>query len=462
MGSKEVTRRTFLKAFEVTAGVIGGEYLASRLGLPKVHAGWPTLNNYLDYLEGTIPKEPTLPIQEFLDQYPQIAPITCVNLSCIPDQASRQVYGREAYYSFSGFHNPREILFHAIPYCQDGEKANGYGEGLAEAINRGQSVFLIIEIPGAPREKDCQSMSEYVSKVLSWMDEIRCFEQRIKERASFFKGPTTFIIGNEHNDPYSYWKNNIDKYAELYLAACKIIKAQNPNNRVFPYQEAYFGDGETLIDFLKQIRQQNGSVAGLVDGLAVNVYDESSLIPGRVARYKEILAGFGLADKPIVISELGKPIDFMPTELEKANYVVQHLCTCAYLQKRGQIETAAWFAGFTPACHPQDFALTTSENNEFVVYPAFFAYVASQRLLAAERINFEQVNDLTYVSTFNQGKQKAVFIWNSGENTINFKIDLKGKQAFSPDGKRLSPAMTVSLSPANYPHPGGSLILIYR
>ena len=403
---REISRREFLKFIVGLAGT-----------------------GFLRPIESVFPEESqskNLPFEEILRCYPQINPkITAVNLSCIPDRVLGQ---------YIGFHHPNESLVMAISYkeIEKGElKINGYALGLKEAIRRGQKVVLVVEIPYKPDEYDSQSWTQGMEKI-----------------AEYFQGARTLIIGNEINTPYSPWRNSLDQYQELYLVAYEKIKTTSSQSLVFPWQEAYYGKGEALQEFLSK-----EEVKGKIDGLAFNFYDTSEKIEERVSLYQQILNQYGLSRLPVVISELGKPIGAYLTRDQQACLVIQNLATVAYLEKQGKIKLSAWYCAY---CGPDnEHALSYSTTEEFIPKPGLFAFLLCQRLLIGEIDLKKKPSGLVEVNVSNQGRPSACFVWNEGERKIDVPPKPGCHQVWKPTGEKLSPSLKLSVCP------GDTLIFIF-
>lgn len=391
-----------------------------------------------------------LSIQEILRRYPDISPvITSVNHADIPN-AVQGIY--------SGFHkfDPSESSFRRVSFeeSKNSLEKNGVLKGLQEAIKRGQPVYLIIETP-FPDPEDSKD-ADFKRQCSDW-------EEKIRQRAEFFAGNSAvFIIGNELNTPYSPWNGKLDIYLDLYLKAYKIIKSVNPQSRVFPWQEAYHGNGSLLETFLEKLKKKGGTI----DGLPVNFYDISSKMKGRVEEYRTLLNRNSLRNAPLVISELCMPEGSEPSETEKASFVAQHLATLAYLQKSIpllSLERAAWFAGFIYPNHRQDFALTTSGIlGNFIMYPAFTAFVLCQHLLAnPEQITFQKKDSgMVIITPYEKGEPRASFVWNESKTPLFLTFEKPFRQIVSPIGKILSPNSPVKLLPPKTELSAGETIII--
>lgn len=400
---KKIERREFLK---LAVGVAGAEFFRP--------------------IEPFFPEEPhpkILPFEEVLQYYPQINPkITAVNLSCIPERFIGQNIG---------FHHPKESLVMTVPY-KDIKKGEldiyGYAPGLKEAISRGQTVVLVVESPPKPVQYDLQSWERSVGKI-----------------AEYFQGASVFIIGNEINTHYSPWRDSLNKYQELYLSAYQKIKTITPKSSVFLWQEAYYGKGEILEEFLAKEEVKNK-----IDGLAFNYYDTSGKIEDRVNLYRQILNQYGLPQLPVVISELGKPISAYLTRDQQARLVIQNLATTAYLEKKGQIKLSAWYCAYSGP--DGDHALSFSTAKEFKPKPALFAFLLAERLLAGDEINLVK-NPLGFVevTVSNRGRPTACFVWNEGKEKIIIPPKPGCHQVWTPSGEKLSPYYSVVLYPSFRP-----------
>jgi len=402
---KEISRRDFLKL-----GALAGAFF-----LPPVESFFPEES-----------QSKTLPFEEILRCYPQINPkITAVNLSCIPEKFAGQSIG---------FHHPQESLVMTVPY-QDIQKGEldiyGYASGLKEAIGRRQKVVLVVEIPYKPDEYDSQSWTQGMEKI-----------------AEYFQGASAFIVGNEINTPYSPWRNSLDQYQELYLAAYEKIKITSPKSLVFPWQEAYYGKGEALQEFLSK-----EEIKDKIDGLAFNFYDTSEKIEERVSFYQQILNQYGLSRLPVVISELGKPIGAYLTQDQQARLVIQNLATAAYLEKQGKIELSAWYCAY--AGPNNENALSFSTLKEFKSKPGLFAFLLCQRLLVGEINLVKNPSGLVEVNVSNQGRLLTCFVWNEGEKKITFLPKRGCRQVWKPIGEKLFPSLRLSV------FPGDTLIFIF-
>lgn len=367
-------------------------------------------------------QEPPFPFMDILRLVPEINPsITAVNLPCIPNKIENQ---------FSHLHHPKESLIMAVPYSEieTGEiSVHGYGRGLKEAISRKQKVSLVIEIPAGPIDQGVQS----------WFDNL---PQIIK----YFRGAFSFIIGNEINDPNCPWNRDLEKYIALFSHAYQTIKTLSPESSVFPWQQAYFGQGELLTEFI-------GKTGGKIDGLAINYYDNRRKMESWIKIHREILHESNLNQLPICLTELGKPLNTMITSEEQARLVVQNLTTAAYLQKQGLIDFAAWFCAYSSVFGSEEHRLSTSNQFGFTVNEGLFAYILCSHLLAGEDIQLKKdESGLVKIVVFGSSQPKAAFFWNEGEEEISIYLP-KAQRIFTADGKKLPPDKEIILFPSNRP-----------
>lgn len=458
MKERTCSRRNFLKGM----AVIGASILTREIKPVTVLAQEPTpiLVNPDARIE--VPpfsffrpeSRPKMSLQEILNNHSILENLTAVNTSCIPDNTPL----------YQGFHQKSgETIVHRVASTQGGESVDGYGQGIKEAVFNGKKVFLILELPEPPKKAGLSNKA-YQRKYQEWQDNLSQWEKRIKERVEFFSGPSkkplTFIIGNEINNgnkinnPDSYWGNNLPEYLKFYLSAYRIIKDSSPDSRVFPYQESYYGNGEVLVEFLGELKKVNGKI----DGLAINIYDISSNIKERVLHYQMLLHSLGL-NVPIVISELGKPMDYLPSEEEKAAFVIQHLATAASLIKEGLIEMAAWFCGFTSEANLVPFSLSSATKTEFRPFPAFFAFILSQRIFNGDKISLTRnPNGLVKVSIYKGKSAVAEIYWNEGRQAVSLFIP-EGK-IITPTGNLLKSKNIILANPANPKLSAGGTIIV--
>lgn len=382
-------------------------------------------------------EESPVSIQEIIDQYPKINPaITTVNSSDIP----HLIKGIGKFHNFDS----SETLVRALPDRYDRKllASDAVFKGIQEAVTRDQPVYLVIELPKPEEVKD--------------------WETKISEKATFFRGRSSaFIIGNELNAFNCPWQKEMKFYLDLYLKAYQTVKEISPQSQVLPWQEAYWKDGTMLKTFLLSLK----AAGGAVDKLAVNVYDQWHKIGPRIEDVYQPLLNECDFPVPIIISELSKPENYRPTEREKASFVVQLLATAAYLENRGLIERAAWFSGFAFQDNLQGFALSTaSKDGRFYPYPALTAFVLCQHLLFGDQITLAKNDGLVKVDVFDQGLPKASFIWNEGTRAISLSIqDRFCWQVLTPTGVSLSFDQPITLLPAAEPKlgAGDSIVLLY-
>lgn len=366
--------------------------------------------------------------------------ITAVNLSFIPDTVSGLYYG---------FHSSKESLIIAIPDSETKRgvvEVRGHKKGLQEAIARGQKVYLVVEIPGNPKEYYPEQWRLNLEKI-----------------ANTFTGASALIIGNEINTPYSPWGRKLEDYLQLYLDSYRIIKRTSPQTRVAPWQEAYFGNGKVLANFLSYLSQAGGRI----DVLPINFYDASFRMESRIRLYRQILDKFGLGKAAIIISELGAPIGIRISEDEQANLVVQHLATAAVLQKKGLIEMAAWFCGYGVGKQQGDALSTTIYNranrrDEFFAKKGLFAFALAQRLLNGEQIIMERKNSgLVEVKVFRQGQLSAIFAWNEGRGKLVYFPQPGCPKIFRPTGERLASGQPLTLLPSQGVSGSGETVVLF-
>lgn len=364
--------------------------------------------------------------------------VTAVNLSCVPD------YFANLAEQGSPFHHRQETLMMTIPYpdIKKGKpRLYGYAPGLKEAINHAQ-VGLVVEIPPTPDRYDPEKWG--------W---------GLGRNVDFYQGAKVFIIGSEVNfdnrvfKRRKAWQDKLPQYRDLYERSFQIIRRLSPESLVFPWQEAYFGKGE----FLKSFLAMEG-VKKEVDGLAFNFYDRSALLEERVALYQKILDQHGLGEKPIIVSELGKPIKAFLSAEEQANLVVQNLATAAFLAGQGKIKWSAWYSAF---CLSNDgHALSYLKEREFMPRPGLFAFLACQRLLVGEIGRQVDSTGLVRVTAKNPDL-KTEMVWNEGEKEITLPPKPESLHIWSAAGQSLVRNRPIILKPSRKPQACGGEAVIF-
>lgn len=369
-------------------------------------------------------------IPEILQKYPAINPgLAAVNWSCVPDSTNR----------WTNLHHPAEPLFLTLPenriLYQERTWMEKYTQGFAEAIKRGQPTYLIAEIPHNPKN----------FSLTAWVN-------GTQRTASEFTGATAFIIGNEINNGSSPWAENLDNYFQIYRTAYETVKNFSPKSLVLPWQEAYFGHGEVLEQFLRK--------GAKIDGLPINFYDLSGKMEERVSLYHQILNRYGYKNIPIIMSECGLP---EPTKdkfspIDQANLVLQNLATAAYLINNRSLKTVAWYSALAEVDSPH--ALAFSYHDNFCTKPAFTAFVLAQHLLSGDYIELQRSPEgLATVKVFTQNSLTAIIMWNETNKNVSLAKNSFIEKIISPDGTDLSDQKVITINnPKNAFLPGETIV----
>jgi len=329
---------------------------------------------------------------------PQLEPnphVSIVGLSLVPESIFK--------------HRPDESLLLPINFCatyqrnspdhlnkdsKSGGDLWGYGQGIREALTRGQPVFLVLEFPGeTDQDVTLEDWKEYVSTL-----------------AQRFRG-ANFILGNEVNiELHRRWKNNPDLFAKYYLAAAEKIRQLSPNSLVLMYGEAYFGHGETLRQILFYLCQKpTRHPAVPIDGLCFHFYDDKvELLPARVELYRQIGREFGLPTK-FYLTELGIPEAKVLTSEEHCRLLAQNLAVALALASEGELEYIFWQTAFSIS-NADPHSLTYFDKSSLKLKPAFVQFLLITKLLH-HNVVLSESGGVYRVTGETSNHQKAIISW---------------------------------------------------
>lgn len=255
-----------------------------------------------------------------------------------------------------------------------------YGESVRDALKRGQEVSLVLDIPdnlGFPVDR----LGKYFRAVFQ---RFKCGES---QRANFY-------IGNELNAyPITRTDEYLKFYARVIVAAAVVKREVAPEAKLFPYPEAYYGNGMVLEKSLRFITEEIGKynlanpLSGLrmvevVAGLPFHYYDRLTGIRERASMYKAIAHKHGVP--PVLrLMELGKPEGVAGEKMtvdEHQDVIVRNLAEAAVLVKEGVLECAFWHTAESVG-DPGGHALFVHEGNRFTAKPQYETYSRMSKLL---------------------------------------------------------------------------------
>lgn len=252
----------------------------------------------------------------------------------------------------------------------------GYGQAVRDALQRGQTVWLVLDLPD-DYSVDLPSLAMY-------FEALACRFTVVADGGG--ERTARFVIGNELNArqqtseaTYLQW------YAQAYLTAVRAIRQVHAEAELYPASDAYFGNGEVLVEMLRAIQVADTEVLDLnavVSGLGFHFYDNHSKLVERTAVYATIARAFSLDPNNLHLLELGKAesdtLGF--SVFDHQQVIIRNLVTVLAFQQLGKIQTAIWHTAES-VVDPHDHALFVHDGDRFEPKPQYATFELISKLL---------------------------------------------------------------------------------
>lgn len=342
------------------------------------------------------------PSSEYLKMCAYNAHAGMVNLSALPDSlychSPDEILAMNINFSAMFDRNSPDLVNHG---ANQGDLWQ-YGQGLTEALGRGQRVFLVLDFPW--------NMETNPTSIEEWTRYVATLAEKYKR--------ALFVMSNELDAPeQEYWRNRPWQYANYYLAAAKILR-RNPFNMIIFPAESYRGNGEITRKMLGAIARQMYDEERLfqiplpVDGLAVHSFVRASSIRKRIRLFQRITVPVNNTLQ-LHIRELGKTEGKILSPKEQEWAIVQGMATALSLVPK-EVFCAIWHAGFIPTqADPVGHSLTYSDaKGNLQKYPALDAFWQICRLLYMD-VSYEERNGITIVAGKTSRGNETTIAWNN-------------------------------------------------
>lgn len=278
-----------------------------------------------------------------------------------------------------------------------------------------------------------------------WDDPANFWGRFVFAVAERYRGQVaSYEIFNEP-DLAIYWDGSPAQYAQLLAVAARAIRAADPNATIIMAGMAHWvnpGFAEGVLQALHTMPDaaQNGF---FFDISAWHWYTHPDNLTTRTEWVRDLLARYGMGDKPIWVNETnlpvwgigGHPVTPMRgygTPAQQAAFIVQAF-TNAFA---AGVERVFVFR-LDDSDMDERFGLV---SNDGVIRPGYTAYATTARWLSHARfVSREQVGDLL-ITTFRRGNDEHIrVIWNTAPQPVAVWVPAVAAQATlsTPDGREL-------------------------
>lgn len=250
----------------------------------------------------------------------------------------------------------------------------GYGGSVRDALKRGQTAWLILDLPD-DYSASIEDLSMYFAALA------RRFT--ITDSLGILRS-ARFVIGNELNGrSRTRTQQYLEWYAAVYVSAATQMRKVNPELQLFPFGEAYYGNGSTLMTALDEIQVAfGGHVSSLVSGLCFHFYDDQSKISERSEIYAQVAQKYSLDPAQLHLMELSKSEQSSPNHSvhDHQQTIIRNLATALALKQIGAIQTCFWHTAEN-IDDPNGHALFDHEGDRFEPKPQYFTFELVSKLL---------------------------------------------------------------------------------
>lgn len=278
-----------------------------------------------------------------------------------------------------------------------------------------------------------------------WNDPTNFWGRFVFAVAQRYRGQVaSYEIFNEPDLPI-YWDGSPAQYAQLLAVAARAIRTADPNAKIIMAGMAHWSKPQFAEDVLQALHTmpdaaQNGF---FFDISAWHWYSNPADIETRTAWVRDLLARYGMGDKPIWVNETNLPLwgagghPVMPmrgygTPSQQAAFIVQ-----AFTNAFATGVERVFVFRLDDSDMDERFGLV---SNDGVIRPGYTAYATTARWLSHARfVSREQLGDLL-ITTFRRGTDEHIrVIWNTAPRPVAVWVPAVAAQATlaTPDGHEL-------------------------
>lgn len=322
--------------------------------------------------------------------------VSLYNRSIIPEVSREDGFQR---------HDTKDPIFMAVEFGN--RNIWGYGDGVREAISRGQKVILSVgfkeEYPGD---------EEF----------IRYFQEVFEK----YKGAEVFIVANEINASdglkrrVSAYALNPALYAKVFKMAYGVGKRITPKTKLSLYGEAHDGNGEILREVIKAVLAEGVSP----DAMSFHVYGSRQTLPSelesRVGLYEKVAQEFGLLHIPLHLTELGN----LPEEasnLDQADAVWVGMASALPMVSNGRLSSVVWSVAYDPH-HPEISLYEYDEGGRLTPKSAAIAWLLAARILNNNVTVRKSEDGLRVTKGYTSRGRLGAIYWNEGNEQLDLSI----------------------------------------
>lgn len=262
------------------------------------------------------------------------------------------------------------------------------------------------------------------------------------EVARRYRGQVRYYEILNEPDLRQYWDGSPVQYARLLAVAYQAIKAADPDAQVVMAGMAHWINPQFAEQVLQALHDMPGAAEHnfYFDVAAWHWYSRVDLLYERVRWARDLLARYGMGDKPIWINETNLPVwgdgpgpqqpaQGFGTPDEQAAFIVQAFAN-AFAAGAERVFVFRLNDGFMD----QTFGLM---RNDGAPRPAYLAYRTTARWLGHARFVTRQVYPNSVVTVFRRptGERVSV-VWNTTESWITFELSALADEGLlvTPDG----------------------------
>ncbi len=305
----------------------------------------------------------------------------------------------------------------------------------------GMEVTVLLHAPPAwAREPGYQWVPRNLDS--PWSAPENVWGRFVFQVARRYRGQVRYYeIFNEPDLP-EYWDGSPAQYARLLAVAYQAIKAADPDAQVVMAGMAHWANPRFAEQVLQALRDMPSAAEHgyFFDVAAWHWYSRVDLLYERVRWARDLLARYGMGDKPIWINETNLPVwgdgpgPQVPTKgfgtpEEQAAFIVQAFAN-AFAAGAERVFVFRLNDGFMN----QTFGLM---RNDGAPRPAYLAYRTAARWLGHARFVTRQVYPNGVVTVFRRptGERVSV-VWNTTETWTTFELSAVADEALlvTPDG----------------------------
>ncbi|MDQ7030364.1 MAG: hypothetical protein Q9O62_11585 [Ardenticatenia bacterium] len=277
---------------------------------------------------------------------------------------------------------------------------------------------------------------------LPWDDPNNAWGRFAHDVARRYRGTVRYYEIFNEPDLRAYWDGSPVQYARLLAVAYRAIKAADPEARIIMAGMAYWSNPRFVEEVLQALRDLPGAAdeGYFFDVAAWHWYSQADQLYDRVRWAQELLARYGMGDKPIWINETNLPLwgdgpgpqaptPGFGTPEEQAAFIVQ-----AFVNAFAAGAERVFVFRLDDGAMDQTFGLM---RNDGLPRPAYLAYRTTARWLSHASFVTREVFSDAVVTVFRRPTAERVsVVWNTTEAWTTFTLPAVAKDAvlITPDG----------------------------